>query len=59
LKACINTGNAVLIQREICRAIKEGGGDYFFTVTDNRQGLKADIALAFVDSLPRPRRGMT
>ena len=47
LKDVIVTGDAMFTQREICRVIKDGGGDYFFTVKDNQSALKADIALAF------------
>jgi hypothetical protein len=41
------TGDAIFAQREICRAIVERGGDYFFTVKDNQPALKPDIALVF------------
>jgi hypothetical protein len=37
-------GDAMFTQREICRVIIEGGGEYFFIVKDNQPGLKADIA---------------
>jgi hypothetical protein len=46
------TGDAMFTQREICRVIIEGGGDYFFTVKDNQPALKADIALAFGPDSP-------
>jgi hypothetical protein len=46
------TGDAIFTQREICRVIIEGGGDYFFTVKDNQPALKADIALAFGPDSP-------
>lgn len=46
------TGDAIFTQREICRDIIEGGGDYFFTVKDNQPALKADIALAFGPDAP-------
>jgi DDE_Tnp_1-associated/Transposase DDE domain len=52
LKDVIVTGDAMFTQREICRVIKEGGGDYFFTVKDNQPALKADIALAFGPTSP-------
>ena len=45
-------GDAMFTQREICRVIIEGGGDYFFAVKDNQPGLKADIALAFGPDSP-------
>jgi DDE_Tnp_1-associated/Transposase DDE domain len=47
LKDVIITGDAIFTQKEICRTIIDGGGDYFFTVKDNQPALKADIALAF------------
>jgi len=52
LKDVIVTGDAMFTQREFCRVIKEGGGDYFFTVKDNQPALKADIALAFGPASP-------
>ena len=52
LKGMIITGDAMFTQREICRVIVEGGGDYFFTVKDNQPALKADIALAFGPDSP-------
>src|ERR1700722_9470653 len=56
LKDVIVTGDAMFTQREICRVIKERGGDYFFTVKDHQPALKADIALAFGPT--SPLRGM-
>jgi hypothetical protein len=52
LAGLIITGDAIFTQREICRVIIEGGGDYFFTVKDNQPTLKADIALAFGPDSP-------
>jgi hypothetical protein len=52
LKDVIITGDAMFTQREICRVIKDGGGDYFFTVKDNQPALKDDIALAFRPASP-------
>jgi hypothetical protein len=53
LRGITITGDAIFTQREICRVIIEGGGDYFFTVKDNQPALKADIALAFGPDSPR------
>ena len=53
LDGVIITGDAMFTQREICRIVIEGGGDYFFTIKDNQPGLKADIALAFGPDSPR------
>jgi hypothetical protein len=52
LAGVIITGDAMFTQREICRTIIDGGGDYFFTVKDNQPTLKADIALAFGPDSP-------
>jgi hypothetical protein len=52
LEGVVITGDAIFTQREICRVITEGGGDYFFTVKDNQPTLKADIALAFGPDSP-------
>lgn len=56
LDGMIITGDAMFTQKEICRVITDGGGDYFFTVKDNQPTLKADIALAFRPI--SPLRGM-
>lgn len=52
LDGVIITGDAMFTQREICRVITDGGGDYFFTVKDNQPALKADVALAFRPDSP-------
>jgi predicted transposase YbfD/YdcC len=52
LEGVIITGDAIFTQREICRVVVEGGGNYFFTVKDNQPALKADIALAFGPDSP-------
>jgi len=52
LDGVIITGDAIFTQKEICRAITGGGGDYFFTVKDNQPALKADIGLAFGPDSP-------
>ena len=57
LDGVIITGDAIFTQREICRVIIDGGGDYFFTVKDNQPTLKSDIALAFGPFSPPLRRG--
>ena len=45
-------GDAIFARKEICRVVTGGGGDYSFTVKDNRPALKADIALAFGPACP-------
>lgn len=46
-KDVIIASDAIFTQKEICRALIDGDGDYFLTVKDNQPVLKADIALAF------------
>ncbi len=52
LAGCIVTGDAIFTQKEICRVIKDGGGDYIFTVKVNQPELQSDIALAFAGDSP-------
>ena len=52
LEGMIITGDAIFCQREICRTIKDGKGDYLFVVKDNQPELKADIAESFGDLSP-------
>ena len=52
LAGVIITGDAIFTRKEICRAITDGGGAYFFTVKDNQPALKADIGLAFGPDSP-------
>lgn len=47
LEGALITGDAAFTQRDLCQAIVDGGGDYFFTVKDNQPTLAADIAAAF------------
>ena len=62
LHGTIITGDAIFCQREICRTITDGGGDYAFVVKDNQPELKASIAESFGELSPlrspaaRPRR---
>jgi hypothetical protein len=65
LQGTIVTGDAIFTQKAICRAIVDGGGDYFSTVKANQPALKADIEQAFrpfsplnaVDASARPGTG--
>lgn len=71
LDGAVITGDAVFCQRAICQAIRDGGGDYLFTVKANQPMLMADLAVAFGDAFPpgadrglpgaapAPRRGRT
>ena len=52
LEGAIITGDAAFCQRAICRAIRDGGGDYLFTVKANQPRLMADLAVAFGDPFP-------
>lgn len=52
LGGAIITGDAILCQREICRTITDGGGDYAFVVKDNQPELKAAIAESFGELSP-------
>jgi len=56
LNGTIITGDAIFCQRAICQLIRDGGGDYLFTVKANQPALMADIAVAFGDAFP-PRTG--
>ena len=52
LEGAIFTGDAMFCQREICRTITDGGGDYAFVVKDNQPELKAAIAESFGELSP-------
>ncbi len=52
LDGAIVTGDAAFCQRAICQAIRDGRGDYLFTVKANQPGLMADLAVAFGDTFP-------
>lgn len=52
LTGAIITGDAIFCQREICRTIIDGGGDYAFVVKDNQPELKAAIAESFGELSP-------
>jgi DDE family transposase len=49
------TGDALFCQRDVCRAIIDGGGDYVLTVKDNQPSLAIDIraGLAFEEQQRR------
>ncbi len=52
LDGAIITGDAEFCQRAICQAIRDGSGDYLFTVKANQPSLMADLAVAFGDAFP-------
>jgi hypothetical protein len=43
VKGRVFTGDAIFCQRDVCKAIHAGGGDYVFTVKDNQPSLAIDI----------------
>lgn len=49
LKGTVVTGDAIFTQKKICKKVINGGGDYFFTVKDNQEGLRCDIEAAFAE----------
>ena len=51
-EGAIITGDAILCQREICRTIADGNGDYLFVVKDNQPELKTDLAESIGDLSP-------
>lgn len=52
LDGAVITGDAAFCQRAICQAIRDGRGDYLFTVKANQPRLMADLAVAFGDAFP-------
>lgn len=53
------TGDAIFVQKEICREITGRGGDYFFVVKDNQASLKEHIKMAFAAPFsPRGRKAV-
>ncbi len=63
LKDRVITGDALLTQREVCKEVLEGGGDYLLPVKENQPSLLKDIEEAFSPSAatgpgePRGARG--
>jgi Transposase len=52
LEGAVVTGDAEFCQRAICQAVRDGKGDYLFTVKANQPGLMADLVVAFGDAFP-------
>jgi hypothetical protein len=50
LDGAVVTGDAMFCQPEVCRVIRERGGDYLLTVKDNQPELRATIASAFTEA---------
>jgi len=47
LKGRLFTGDAIFCQRDLCKEVVDGGGDYLIVVKDNQPGLKAAIEAEF------------
>lgn len=56
LDGAVFTGDAILAQRSVSRAVLGAGGDYAFPVKDNQPELKADIETALAEP-SSPLRG--
>ncbi len=54
LKGVLVTGDALHCQSDTARLIQERGGDWLFTLKDNRPALRAEVAAWFADPLNRP-----
>lgn len=50
LKGHVITGDALLTQREVCKTVIEGEGDYLLPVKENQPSLLADLREAFSPS---------
>lgn len=50
LKGHVYTGDALLTQREVCKTVIEGEGDYLLPVKENQPSLLADLREAFSPS---------
>lgn len=50
LKGHVYTGDALLTQREVCKTVTEGEGDYLLPVKENQPSLLADLQEAFSPS---------
>ena len=57
LEGKIVVADALLTQREVCRQIVDGGGDYLLPVKENQPTLQRDLADAFSPSGDRKRPG--
>ena len=47
LEGKVVTADAMFTHRDVCRAVRDGGGDYILPVKDNQPTLRADIEAAF------------
>jgi len=59
LKGRVITGDAMFCQREICQAVVDQGGDYFFVVKENQPTLRAAITEEFRPGFSPRRRAAT
>jgi hypothetical protein len=49
------TGDALYCQRDVCRQILDGGGDYLVSVKENQPDLYDDLAVLFRQPPPGER----
>lgn len=59
LDGAIVTGDAIHCQKQLCRTILDGGGDYCLAVKENQPGLLADIEAVFAESVSPLRTSPT
>jgi hypothetical protein len=57
LRGTVITGDAAFTQRDFCRAVVDGGGDYFVPVKENQPGLLADVKAGFARAFSPRRAG--
>ncbi len=51
LNGKVVTGDAIFCQKDVCQTVRDGGGDYLFTVKDNQPTLHFDIACMFAEAV--------
>jgi hypothetical protein len=56
VEGAVVTGDAMVCQRELCKAIVENKGDFLFVAKENQPALMETIATAFSPSLSPPRK---
>jgi hypothetical protein len=50
LEGKVVTGDAMFCHKDVCEKVRDGGGDYLWTVKDNQPQLHFDIAAMFAES---------
>ena len=51
LEGAVVTGDAMFADKELCRQVVDGGGDYLLVVKDNQRALKEQIETAFAEPI--------